>query len=86
MSRSIPRNAIVLGATLSLALAFATPAAADVKVHGATTVTFGLMKPHKEKIEQLLLASPRFEVVMATADARIFSLNPMLRGGGELVK
>ena len=28
-------------------------ARADVKVHGATTVAFGLMKPHKAKIEQL---------------------------------
>jgi phosphate transport system substrate-binding protein len=40
----------VLGAT---ALLFSgTIAAADVKVNGATTVTFGLMKPNKEKIEQ----------------------------------
>src|SRR5215470_5270227 len=36
---------------LALALA-AGPAAAEVKVNGATTVTFGLMKPHKEQIEQ----------------------------------
>src|SRR5262245_46555804 len=50
MSRSMPRNAILLGTTLLVALA--TPAAADVKVHGATTVTFGLMKPHKEAIEK----------------------------------
>jgi len=36
---------------LALALA-ASPVAAEVKVNGATTVTFGLMKPHKEQIEQ----------------------------------
>src|SRR5262249_16370975 len=36
---------------LALALA-AGPAAAEIKVNGATTVTFGLMKPHKEQIEQ----------------------------------
>jgi len=37
----------------AFALAFAsTSAAADVKVHGATTVTFGLMKPHKDVIEK----------------------------------
>src|SRR5262245_31330695 len=36
---------------LTLALA-ASPVAAEVKVNGATTVTFGLMKPHKEQIEQ----------------------------------
>lgn len=30
----------------------ASPASAEVKVNGATTVTFGLMKPHKETIEQ----------------------------------
>jgi phosphate transport system substrate-binding protein len=28
------------------------PALADVRVHGATTVTFGLMKPHKDEIEK----------------------------------
>lgn len=31
----------------------ALPAQAEVKVHGATTVTFGLMKPQQAKIEQL---------------------------------
>jgi phosphate transport system substrate-binding protein len=41
----------------AVALAFtlgftASPAAADIKVHGATTVTFGLMRPHKESIEK----------------------------------
>jgi len=29
-----------------------SPAAADVKVHGATTVTYGLMNPHKDAIEK----------------------------------
>jgi phosphate transport system substrate-binding protein len=28
-------------------------AGAEIKINGATTVTFGLMKPHKEKIEKL---------------------------------
>jgi phosphate transport system substrate-binding protein len=42
-------SAIVVSLTSALA---AGPAAADVKVHGATTVTFGLMKPHKEIIEK----------------------------------
>jgi phosphate transport system substrate-binding protein len=38
---------------LAMTLAFAAnPAAAEVKVNGATTVTFGLMKPHKNEIEQ----------------------------------
>lgn len=31
-----------------------SPAWADVKVHGATTVAFALMKPHKAEIEQLV--------------------------------
>ena len=52
MSRSVLRNAGLLGTTLSVAFAFAIPAAADVKVHGATTVTYGLMRPHKEAIEK----------------------------------
>jgi phosphate transport system substrate-binding protein len=51
MSGSI-RNIPLFGAALSVVLAFAGPAVADVKVHGATTVTFGLMKPHKEAIEK----------------------------------
>jgi phosphate transport system substrate-binding protein len=42
----------LLGTALSAVLAFAAPAAADIKVHGATTVTFGLMKPNKEAIEK----------------------------------
>jgi phosphate transport system substrate-binding protein len=40
-------------AILAIAVAFAaSPASAEVKVQGATTVTFGLMKPHKEAIEK----------------------------------
>ena len=41
----------VVAVTLTLAFA-ASPASADIKVHGATTVTFGLMKPNKETIEK----------------------------------
>src|SRR5215510_12965146 len=37
---------------LALALAAGPASADEVKVNGATTVTFGLMKPHKEQIEQ----------------------------------
>jgi phosphate transport system substrate-binding protein len=40
-------------AALVFLLAFTAGAAADVRVHGATTVTFGLMRPHKARIEQL---------------------------------
>jgi phosphate transport system substrate-binding protein len=36
-----------------LALSVASAARAEVKVHGATTVAFGLMMPQKAKIEQL---------------------------------
>jgi phosphate transport system substrate-binding protein len=43
--------------SLALALSAALPAQAEVKVHGATTVTFGLMKPQQSKIEQLSGAS-----------------------------
>jgi phosphate transport system substrate-binding protein len=42
----------IAAATVLLSLA-TTAAHADIRVNGATTVTFGLMKPHKEKIEQL---------------------------------
>jgi phosphate transport system substrate-binding protein len=41
----------ILAAALALGLA-ASPASAEVRVHGATTVTFGLMKPHKDEIEK----------------------------------
>jgi phosphate transport system substrate-binding protein len=37
----------------SLILSSPTLASADVKVHGATTVTFGLMRPHQADIERL---------------------------------
>ena len=36
-----------------LALALSTPVSADVRVHGATTVAFGLLSPQKKKIEKL---------------------------------
>jgi phosphate transport system substrate-binding protein len=50
----LPRQTGMIPAlALSLTFSFAlTPASADVKVHGATTVTFGLMRPHKESIEK----------------------------------
>jgi phosphate transport system substrate-binding protein len=37
-----------------LMFVLSSPASADVKVHGATTVAFALMKPHKAEIEQLV--------------------------------
>ena len=37
----------------ALVMVVATPVSADVKVHGATTVAFGLMNPQKARIEQL---------------------------------
>ena len=37
-----------------LIVVFLSPAWADVKVHGATTVAFALIKPHKAEIEQLV--------------------------------
>jgi len=45
---------IACAAALAL-LAVAVPqrAVADVRVHGATTVTFGLMRPHQAEIEKL---------------------------------
>jgi phosphate transport system substrate-binding protein len=42
----------LLGAAFAVLAMTAGPALADVKVHGATTVTFGLMKPQKEAIEK----------------------------------
>lgn len=42
-----------LAAALLASASAALPAQADVKVHGATTVTFGLMRPQKASIEQL---------------------------------
>jgi phosphate transport system substrate-binding protein len=45
---------VIVAATVLVTMSLATLTAhADVRVNGATTVTFGLMKPHKEKIEQL---------------------------------
>ena len=37
-----------------LMFVLSSPAWAEVKVHGATTVAFGLMKPHKAEIEKLV--------------------------------
>lgn len=42
----------MLAAMLSLLLGDAATAA-DVRIHGATTVSFGLIKPNKEKIERM---------------------------------
>jgi phosphate transport system substrate-binding protein len=42
---------LAVGLPLTFAIA-TTSASADVRVHGATTVTFGLMKPHKDEIEK----------------------------------
>jgi len=47
-----PRRAVALTAAL-ISLSLVMPAHADIKVHGATSVTFGLMRPQKAKIEQL---------------------------------
>jgi phosphate transport system substrate-binding protein len=52
MSRSNPLHRAILAAALSLVFGSGA-ASADVRVHGATTVAFGLMKPNKEKIEAL---------------------------------
>ena len=53
MSRSVRNRCTLLSTALTVALAFTSaPASADVKVHGATTVTFGLMRPHKAAIEK----------------------------------
>jgi phosphate transport system substrate-binding protein len=53
MSRSTLIKRAAMRATALLMLGFGcSPVFAEVKVHGATTVTFGLMKPHKEAIEQ----------------------------------
>ncbi len=46
-------NSLFATALAALALAVPQPACADVKVHGATTVAFGLLSPHKQKIEKL---------------------------------
>jgi ABC-type phosphate transport system substrate-binding protein len=49
-SKHLRRTAAAIVATL---VVVASDACADVKVHGATTVAFGLMNPQKSKIEQL---------------------------------
>ncbi len=52
MTRSSAPSVLIL----SIVTALATPsdaAGADVRVNGATTVTFGLMQPNRKKIEQL---------------------------------
>lgn len=45
-------SVLVLAALLALAT-LSEAAAADIRVNGATTVTFGLMQPNRKKIEQL---------------------------------
>ena len=46
------RQPALLSAAFAILAMAASPASADVKVHGATTVTFGLMKPQKDAIEK----------------------------------
>ena len=46
------RQPALLSAAFAVVVMAAGPASADVKVHGATTVTFGLMKPQKDAIEK----------------------------------
>src|SRR5262245_2694491 len=45
-------NRVAVAAVLA-SLIGATAAFADVRIHGATTVSFGLIKPNKEKIERI---------------------------------
>lgn len=52
-TRAKPLRRTVLAVTATLMVAVASHAGADVKVHGATTVAFGLMNPQKSRIEQL---------------------------------
>jgi phosphate transport system substrate-binding protein len=47
------RNLVCAAALAATSILVTMPALADIKIHGATTVTFGLMKPHKAKIEQM---------------------------------
>jgi ABC-type phosphate transport system substrate-binding protein len=50
----IGRRAVICATTLAVATMLpSSTARADVKLHGATTVGFGVLKPHKAKIEQL---------------------------------
>jgi len=46
------RQPALLSVAFAVVVMAASPASADVKVHGATTVTFGLMKPQKDAIEK----------------------------------
>jgi phosphate transport system substrate-binding protein len=52
MSRHHRANHAALAAVL-VSLIGVTAASADVRIHGATTVSFGLIKPNKEKIERM---------------------------------
>jgi phosphate transport system substrate-binding protein len=52
MSSHQARSGIAFAAILLLAQA-TLPASAEVKVHGATTVTYGLMKPQQAQIEKI---------------------------------
>jgi phosphate transport system substrate-binding protein len=52
MSKHHRVNFAAFAAALAL-LGGVTAASADVRIHGATTVSFGLIKPNKEKIEHM---------------------------------
>ena len=52
MIRPFAPSVFVLGTVLALAT-YPDAARADIRVNGATTVTFGLMQPNRKKIEQL---------------------------------
>jgi phosphate transport system substrate-binding protein len=47
------RNSLLLPALVLLALAPPAPGSAEVRVHGATTVAYGLIIPQRKRIEQL---------------------------------
>jgi phosphate transport system substrate-binding protein len=49
-----PSKASRSAAYVFLLLLISGPAWADVKIHGATTVAFAVMKPHKAQIEELV--------------------------------
>src|SRR5262249_16420162 len=52
MKRAFATCSAALGIAIAVA-AYPRPAAAEVRINGATTVTYGLMKPNKDRIEQL---------------------------------
>jgi phosphate transport system substrate-binding protein len=52
MKRPFGPSGFVLGAVLGFAT-LSDAARADIRVNGATTVTYGLMQPNRKKIEQL---------------------------------